>query len=177
MSRECFQHLCNRITAIVGEDEFKSEEYLDSIRHSNDPKERHMKSLMKAHEDSTGGFVSGEIKLAVTLRLLAGGSYLDLSLLYDIGPSYAYQIFHEVIKDWILNDELVKINGVDYINDEDRLSQVATEFAQNSDGLINGCIGAIDGWVVKISKPTAKDDVTNPGSFYSRKGYFDLFCP
>ena len=77
MSRECFKHLCNRITTIVGEDEFKSDEYLNNLRHSNDPKVR----MMKAHEDSIGGFVSGEIKLAVTLRLLAGGSYLDLSLL------------------------------------------------------------------------------------------------
>jgi hypothetical protein len=44
---------------------------------------------MYAHEASTGGFVSGEIKLALTLRLLAGGSYLDLSLLYEVGSSYA----------------------------------------------------------------------------------------
>ena len=99
---------------------------------------------------------------------------MDLSLLYDIGLSYAYEIFHDVIKTWLLDDKLVKINGIDYVNDEDRLQQVALPFARSSGGLFNGCICAIDGWIVKIRRPTTKDNVTNPESFLSRKGYFGL---
>ena len=119
-------------------------------------------------------FISGEAKLAITLRLLAGGSYLDLSLLYETGPSYAYDIFHDVVENWILDDRLIKINGIEYVSDEDRLEKVALHFARHSKGLLSGCIGAIDGWIVKIKKPTLRDGITNPGSFFSRKGYFGL---
>jgi hypothetical protein len=125
MSRECFQLLCDRIEANVGEEEFKSEEYLKNLKHTDVESEKKKVNLMYAHEASTGGFVSGEIKLALTLRLLAGGSYLDLSLLYEVGSSYAYSILHDVVKNWILDDRLVKINGLDYINDDDRLEKGA----------------------------------------------------
>ena len=129
---------------------------------------------MQAHYESTGGFISGEVKLALVLRMLAGGSYLDLSLLYEIAPNAVYRIFHDVIKNWILDDRLVKISGIDYVSDEERLEKVALEFARSSNGLFNGCIGAIDGWIVKIKKPSLSDDVLNPSSFYSRKGFFGL---
>eukprot|EP00986_Skeletonema_menzelii_P015617 scaffold12237_cov208-Skeletonema_menzelii.AAC.4 len=49
---------------------------------------------------STGGFISGEVKLALSLRILAEGSYLDLALLFDrsSSSSHAYAIlFHDVI--------------------------------------------------------------------------------
>ena len=123
----------------------------------------------------TGGLISGEIKMALTLRILAGGSYLDLSLLFEIGSSYAYQILHEVVKNWILDDRLVKINGLDYVSDETMMEAVALQFAQRSSGVINGCIGALDGWIVKTKRPTKnRDGVVNPGSFRSRKGYFGI---
>lgn len=67
------------------------------------------------------------------------------------------------------------INGIKYVHDEERMAKVATQFAQSSCGIMNGCIRALDGWVVKIKKPTRdKDNVSEPSSFYSRKGYFGL---
>jgi len=66
--------------------------------------------------------------------------------------------------DIVLDDNLVKINGIDYMNDDERLQKVALEFARSSDGLLAGCIGAIDGWIVKIRKPSLRDGVTNPSS-------------
>ena len=78
MSKECFDLLCDRIKSNVGEREFKSEVYLKQLSHID------LKSanILKAHEATTGGFISGEIKLALTLRLLAGGSYLYLALFF-----------------------------------------------------------------------------------------------
>ena len=57
----------------VGEKNFLSEEYMfySGTIDSN----IHRASLM-----TTGGFICGEAKLALTLRMLAGGSYLDVSL-------------------------------------------------------------------------------------------------
>ena len=132
---------------------------------------------MKAHEHTTGGFVSGQVKLALTLRLLAGGSYMDLALLFDVGFSTSYEIFHKVIKDWILDDRLVKINAVDFCSDDEQMSKVALEFARASNNVINGCIGAIDGWIVKTRKPSIKRDLHNmsdPSSYFSRKGFFGI---
>lgn len=174
MSRECFRDLCHKIEHNVGEAQFKSEAYLRNLKQSTDVGDKKKISIMKCHEESTGGFISGEVKLALTLRILAGGSYLDLALLFDTSSSHAYAIFHDVIKKWICDDKLVKISGIDYVNDEERLSEVATVFARRSNGLLAGCIGAIDGWLVKIIKPRLKDGVKNPGSFYSRKGFYAL---
>ena len=79
MTRECFQLLCDIIEANVGEEGFKSEEHLKNLKHTDVESEKKKVNLMHAHEASTGGFVSVEIKLSLTLRLLAGGSYLDFS--------------------------------------------------------------------------------------------------
>jgi hypothetical protein len=160
----------NKIIDSVGEDEFKSEYYLkqqcqDVGRQGN---------MMKAHLLSTGGFICGEIKLALALRLLAGGSYLDLALLFETGSSYAYTIFHDVLAKWINVDSLIKINGIDYCSNDQAMQQVALQFARSSNGVLNGCIGAIDGWIVKIRRPKVSDGVLNPGSFFSRKGFYGI---
>ena len=119
-------------------------------------------NILRAHEESTGGFISGEIKLALTLLLLAGGSYLDLALLFEILFTYSYVLFHDVIGDWVLDDRFVKIDGAEYCSDVDWMSAVALDFSYGSKGVINGCIGALDGWTVKIIKPRNLDGVHNP---------------
>ena len=54
------------------------------------------------------------------------------------------------------------------------MRKVALQFARSTNGTINGCIGAIDGWIVKITRPKVKDGIRNPGSFFSRKGFFGI---
>lgn len=44
--------------------------------------------------------------------------------------------------------------------------------SQKLGGVINGCIGALDGWVEKIQNPMKSDGENNPHSFYSCKGYY-----
>jgi hypothetical protein len=122
----------------------------------------------------TGGYICGEVKLAITLRMLAGGSYLDLGLIFGTGFSYPYAIFRQVILEWICDDKLVNISGIDYCKDEDRMNAVARDFADGSNHVFSGCIGALDGWIVKIHKPRKSDGVLNPKSFYSRKGFYGL---
>ena len=38
------------------------------------------------------------VQLAVCLRMLAGGSYLDISFGYDVGHSSVYTIFKKVLE-------------------------------------------------------------------------------
>ena len=107
--------------------------------------------------------------------MLAGGSYLDLALLFESSFSHTYRIFKDVINEWILNDRFVKINGMQYCLDDERMSKVALDFARASNGILCGCIGALDGWVVKIQRPQVRrDKVQNPVSFYSWKGFFGV---
>ena len=92
--------MCN----LVGENEFKSEDYLKQKLQEGGRQE----NLMRAHLQTTVGFICGEIKMALALHLLAGGSYLDLVLLFETGSSYAYAIFHGVLARWINVDSLVE---------------------------------------------------------------------
>ena len=66
---------------------------------------------------------------ALTLRLLAGGSYLDLALLFEMLFTYSYVVFHDVIGDWILDNRFVKIDGAEYCSDLDWMSTVALDFS------------------------------------------------
>ena len=97
MSRECFDLLCTKIKINVGEEVFKSEEYLRKLLSALTPPESvaeaQMRNMFQTHYMHTGGFICGEIKLAITLRMLAGGSYLDLGLIFGTGWSYPYAIF------------------------------------------------------------------------------------
>ena len=141
MPKECFELLCHRIKSNIGEREFKSKVYLKHFRDTN------LKSnnILRAHEESTDGFISGEIKIALTLRLLAGGFYLGLTLLFEMRFTYSYVVFHDVIGDWILDDRFIKIDREEYCSDVDCMSAVSLDFSRRSKGVINGCIGALDG--------------------------------
>ncbi len=177
MPWECFDLLCMRIQDNVGEGTFKSEAYLrekwddTTLAPPDSVSMCWLRRLAKAHFVQYGGFISGEVKLAITLCMLAGGSYLDLGLIFGTGTSYPYEIFCKVICHWICQDKLVTINGIEYCNDEQRMEEVGRDFGNFLNHLFGGCIGAIDGWIVKIKQPSKKDNVSNPKSFYSWKGF------
>ena len=178
MSRDSFDLLCNEIKRNVGEGAFKSEEYLyelqSTLRPPDSVAEARMRTLVQAHSVYTGGIICGEVKLAITLRMLAGGSYLDLGIIFGTGYNYPYAIFRHVIFRWICDDKLVNISGINFCKDEERMNAVTRDFSDGSNHLFSGCIGAVDGWIVKIRKPPKSDGVLNPKSFYSRKGFYGL---
>ena len=147
MSRHCFNQLCQHIILSIGEDKFKSESYIDAFLKN--------KNLMYlAHEKSSGGYVSGKVKLAITLRILAGGDPLDLGVLFDIHPTYCNQIMIYVLKEWVNCTKLGGINIYDYLSDNDQMSKVSEGFSKRSDGVFKGAIGSLDGWLVPIIRPS-----------------------
>ena len=75
MSREAFSELCGLIIDAVGEKEFKSESYIDTFLEDSN-------SMYMAHVKSSGGWISGETKLGITLRLLSGGDSCDLGVIF-----------------------------------------------------------------------------------------------
>ena len=92
MSKLCFNSLCDRLNDAVGHECFKSEDYLSSTKGL---------SMYESHMLSSGGFISGEIKVAITLRFLGGGSYLDIEKIFHISFKSAYRIFIYVLHNWI----------------------------------------------------------------------------
>ena len=97
-------------------------------------KEKKQNQMNNTHIKSTGGFISGEVKMALTLRLMTGSTYINLALLYETGMMYAYKILHDVVCNWINKDKLVKINGEDYLNNCKPMTKVANDFATGSRG-------------------------------------------
>ena len=61
----------------------------------------------------------------------------------------------------------------DLFDNEDKIKETTHDFAITSDGVMNGCIGAIDGWLVCILCPTLSE-VNNPGKYFTRKGFYAL---
>jgi len=70
--------LCNQIESKVEEESFKSEAYLQIIKEEGESTARGRMYL--AHMNQNGPFICVEVKLAITLCMMAGGSYLDLEM-------------------------------------------------------------------------------------------------
>ena len=174
MSKVLFQQLVDDVSAAVGTNEFKSEQFLQQRIDGVSIFPDRTNNILIAHNDSTGGFVSGEIKIAITLRILGGASYLDCSLFFEVSFNHAHKIFRYVIDNWIRHPSFGPINGIEYCSNDAEMNAVALQFAQSSRGVINGCIGALDGWLVKIKKPGKRDGVENPQYFYSQKGFYAI---
>ena len=143
------------------------------IKSNTDPVEFKSEQWLINHNEHNNA-ISGEVKIACTIRMLAGASYLDLLLSYKISQCMLYDIFHQTI-DWInksFNFPLLR-----YIKEEntEALLDIADYFSERSEGVINGCIGALDGVAIRIRSPNSiEDDIPDPGNYYCRKGFHAL---
>ena len=161
MTRKCFDQLCSQIICSIGERAFLSEAYINAFVSTNDICNSRFSIIYKAHARTSGGFLSGEMKLAISLIMLAGGRPLDLAILFDVSESHCKTIFINVLKNWIIKTNIGKINIESYLNDDKAMKRVAVGFSKRSGGVLKGTIGAIDGWLVKISRPWRTRDGIN----------------
>lgn len=154
MEPSVFAKLSQLICQRVGEDKFRPEAYL----------------LQKLdNEDELKG-ICGEIKLAVCIRLLAGGSYLDLVPLFGIGSSYVYVLFENFLH-WIMSTFEFPLVQLLRQRDWKSLKLLANGFAEKTNGVFYGPFGALDGLAVRVKCPTLKE-VADPGNYYCRKGFY-----
>ena len=102
MNRGSFDKLCDTIALKVGDSVFKPENCAtDEEGEEDGSSETGRRKRTCFATDALGGSLSGELKVAVMLRLLAGASYLDLLLVYGISSASVYSVFHEAIE-WVL---------------------------------------------------------------------------
>ena len=71
MSKCLFGILCRRIEEIFGAEKFMSEDHANALLSSQHADQS--RNIYFAHAKSTGGVISGEVKLASALRILGGG--------------------------------------------------------------------------------------------------------
>lgn len=152
MEIPCFNALCAKIIAQIGEDIFRSESSIEKSSAQIVPP------------------VSGEVKVALSIRMLAGGSYLDLVPLFSISTSALYKIFSNFL-DWILVTLHFPLVGWIRNSQWHVLSHLANQFSEKTGGTFAGPFGAIDGLAVRIKCPTLRE-VPDPGNYYCRKGFY-----
>jgi DDE superfamily endonuclease len=160
MNLEAFTALCNRITKSVGVDRFRSEEYLSRQQEELD------------EDDRIIPYIPGEIKVAISLRMLAGGSYLDLVPLFEVSTSHVYNIFHTFLA-WVLKSFDFPLVSLLREKNWSAINQFANGYAEKSNGVFFGPFSALDGIAIRVRCPTERE-VPDPGNYYCRKGFHAL---
>ena len=94
MTRDCLSLLCQEILLAIGESQFKSESYINTFLNNKG-------SMYHAHQISSDGVISGETKIVISLRLLAGGDSLDLAVIFQITPKHCQAIMMEILTEWV----------------------------------------------------------------------------
>eukprot|EP00808_Paulinella_micropora_P017359 g52927.t1 len=116
--------------------------------------------------------VAPELQLSMTLRFLAGGSYLDIADLHGVAESTFYKCLWRVIL--LLNRDSL-LGESRKFPDESEFESLAAGWQSLSSvpHIFDGCLLAIDGIIFKIPCPQPHE-VPNPIKYFCRKGYFGI---
>ena len=120
------------------------------------------------------GAISSESRLSMALRYCAGGDPLDIADIHGVGDDEVTQSV------WDIVDAIHKSPELDIVFPETYAEQkdVADGFKRKSDIGISCCIGAIDGILIWIHKPSKVDEKVikfGPAKFFcGRKKKFGL---
>ena len=130
--------------------------------------------------NSSGSWVKAELKVAATLRVLAGGSYLDAADLYAVSAnSFHRNTFWPVILA-VCNCTKDFLDNVHFpFDDEAQLRKHEASFSKFQKHF-SGTVAAGDGCAFRIKRPSASEMDGDVQSSYTRKyswAYgFILFC-
>ena len=97
MHRNTFYTLCDHIEKAIGKETFKSEKYLQNLR--NLKHSTRVSSMYKNSSQANREYISGEMKLAITLRYLGRASYLDLYAWFNVDASCIITIAKTVCRE------------------------------------------------------------------------------
>ena len=130
--------------------------------------------------NSSGSWVKAELKIAATLRVLAGGSYLDASDLYAVSATSFHRgtFWPVIIAVCNCPDEV--LDNVHFpFDDEAKLRKHEATFAKFQKHF-SGTVAAGDGCAFRIKRPSSDEMGGDVQSTYTRKyawAYgFILFC-
>jgi hypothetical protein len=121
---------------------------------------------------SPNGAISPEMKLSMTLRWLAGGSYLDIHHFHGVCEAAFWSA-----KDQVL-DAINACEGLDIVfpslDDDDALKKLLSQFKEKSEMFsFDHCVGALDGLLVDLHG--IKGEAASMATLYfTRKGVYVL---
>jgi hypothetical protein len=126
---------------------------------------------------SSGSSISPELRVAITLRILAGAQYLDMIW---------YNVSVDNVRDSVVTPVLLAINStLDNINlpdNTEKLERVSREWGakqydKHRTVLTPDLLGAIDGFCVQRDLPSEKEIAGRDRRIYfNRKGYWAWVC-
>ena len=122
---------------------------------------------------ATKGYaVDCRVKLAIALRFLAGGSPLDLRLIYYVSKSYVYDCT------WLVIDAINRHLKIEFpIDDVEKLSVLEAEWrSRASCPEWSGQVAALDGVHFAVLGPSAADVIDPLRYFVARKDKYALLC-
>ena len=124
----------------------------------------------RAKCSTAAGAISPELHVAVTLRWLAGGSYLDIANGHGVCIGAFWGALHRTLDAIDACPELEMRFPVS----EEELAAAAKKFeAKSEQQSFTDVVAAIDGILVGIVCPSSKE-VPNPGRYWTRKNKYAL---
>jgi hypothetical protein len=115
------------------------------------------------------GPISVEIILHCLIRYMAGGSHHDIRVAAGLAKSTFFYCLHRGIDAINKCSEL----ALRFPTNLDELKRTALEFqGKSSFGVLDGCVGALDGWLCRIKVPLGKD-TSNIRAYFS--GHYQCY--
>ena len=103
-------------------------------------------------------------QVAMTLRWLAGASYLDIAHLFGVSRSTFYYCRNRVVNAILRSND---VGNLTWPTTSTKLSENARGFrALSTSGFLDYCVGAIDGLFIRIKAPSQRES-PNTKRFYS----------
>lgn len=102
---------------------------------------------------SSGSAISAAWRLAIALRMYAGSRLCDAADIARVTDSTVWPVV------WQVTDAILSEFGLpDFdVSDVARMQTISDGFAMRSDGVMTGCVGAVDGMAVMIRRPTSRE--------------------
>ena len=113
--------------------------------------------------------ITTELCLSMTLRYLAGGSFVDIIDMHGVGKNSFYKLLWATVEGI---NKAIKMDGIPMKN-HTALAKISGGFERLNSGALVGCVGAIDGIAIEVFKPTPWDTFF-PKQFMNRKGFFSI---
>ncbi|MGH7974661.1 MAG: hypothetical protein ACREBR_03980 [bacterium] len=103
--------------------------------------------------------------MASELRWLAGGQYNNICIIFGIGSTTCYDCI------WRVAGAIDKVEKFDFPTDDvNKMKTTSKEFGKRSGGVMDGCIGALDGLRVRTRAPKFSE-TSYPAQYMNRKGF------
>ena len=78
-----FKSLCERIIDVVDREEFKPQIYMQEMFEGSSQEDnqtsRKKRRMSQAYTETCGGYINGKTEVVITIRLMSGGSFLDIA--------------------------------------------------------------------------------------------------